>query len=219
MRCERTMREVRLNAGKQQGSAPRAVDWPVRSPATFTRCDLSLSKTPNGAILPQNHLESGECRFVRELPSDHHRGTVGEALTGGLILLIAKLIIGGRGEGARREGDCIEVGPGVAIIGLQMTPRVDEVKPGWSGPVEQHLRKIALCDTDFGADRTLRQEGGEVFPLAHHIVHWRRFLRLPDADANLGGATPRPVCRARRPRRESALSGGRSAASGVHRGR
>src|SRR5713226_5300907 len=62
MRCERTMREVRLNAGKQQGSAPRAVDWPVRSPATFTRCDLSLSKTPNGAILPQNHLESGECR-------------------------------------------------------------------------------------------------------------------------------------------------------------
>ena len=56
------MREVRLNAGKQQGSAPRAVDLPVRSPATFTRCDLSLSKTPNGAILPQNHSESGECR-------------------------------------------------------------------------------------------------------------------------------------------------------------
>src|SRR5712692_7051027 len=65
MRCERTMREVRLNAGKQQGSAPRAVDWPVRSPATFTRCDLSLSKTPNGAILPQNHSESGECRLKR----------------------------------------------------------------------------------------------------------------------------------------------------------
>src|SRR6266849_9762719 len=63
MRCERTMREVRLNAGKQQGSAPRAVDWPVRSPSTFTRCDLSLSKTPNGAILPQNHSESGECRL------------------------------------------------------------------------------------------------------------------------------------------------------------
>ena len=48
---------------KQQGSAPRAVDWPVRSPATFTRCDLSLSKTRKGAILPQNHSESGECRL------------------------------------------------------------------------------------------------------------------------------------------------------------
>jgi hypothetical protein len=50
---------------KQQGSAPRAVDWPVRLPATFTRCDLSLSKTPKGAILPQNHSESGECRSKR----------------------------------------------------------------------------------------------------------------------------------------------------------
>jgi hypothetical protein len=36
---------------KQQGSAPRAVHWPVRSLATFTRCELSLSKTPKGAIL------------------------------------------------------------------------------------------------------------------------------------------------------------------------
>ena len=55
---------------KRQGSAPRAVDWPVRSPATFTRCVLSLSKTPKGAILPQKHSESGECRLKRSLQNE-----------------------------------------------------------------------------------------------------------------------------------------------------
>src|SRR5438105_3655039 len=54
---------------KQQGSTPRAVDWPVRLPATLTRCDLSLLKTLKGMILPRNHPESGECRFISTLGS------------------------------------------------------------------------------------------------------------------------------------------------------
>jgi hypothetical protein len=56
---------VRPLCATTRNQKPRAVDWSVRPPATFTRCDLSLSKTPKGAILPQNHSESGECRLQR----------------------------------------------------------------------------------------------------------------------------------------------------------
>jgi hypothetical protein len=37
-----------------------------------------------------------------------------------------------------------------------MAPRIDQMEPRGPGPVEQDLRKIALRDADFGANRTVR---------------------------------------------------------------
>jgi hypothetical protein len=45
-----------------------AAYWPVRPPAEHAMQDLSLLRTPDVAILPDNHSESGECRFNPPLP-------------------------------------------------------------------------------------------------------------------------------------------------------
>jgi hypothetical protein len=48
---------------KQHVQCLRAFNWSARPFATLTSRDLSLPKTPRGAIVTSNYPESGECRL------------------------------------------------------------------------------------------------------------------------------------------------------------